>query len=215
MSASACGKEEGDGEKKTANITVKIQNIDSGTGLYDLRSDSAISLTTEQPYVTQRSFTPVSYKFPLAQIEMFGTDVTGGTVYKCPGATAADCLVDLADKSAVAALIKNPVPVTYLEGSDPKITKFEVTVDPTCGNGGGGMTQFNVMVKGTLSVGGTTYYTTSQATEAVLTADQSKYSEVGVPMRTCTMSWYLPTPVSVTGQADADGIVASGDVNNG
>jgi hypothetical protein len=136
--------------------------------------------------------------------------VTGGTVYQCPGKTAKDCLVDFADKTAVANMIKEPIAVTYKEGSDPRIVRFEVIVDPACDNGGS-QSKFDVMVKGTISVGGTTYYTTSSDSTTYLSTDQSKYSEVGVSMSTCMMNWYLPSPVPVGGQVDENG-TASGSV---
>jgi hypothetical protein len=195
----ACGDSDS-AKSKTNSVTVKMQNIDSATSLLlDALSPngSALSLL-EQPHVTQRSFNPVSFKFPIKQIDMFGTDVTGGVVYECAGTTATECLVDMADKDAVAALIKEPVAVTYKEGTTPKISRFEVQLNPGCGDGN---SSFNVEVKGTMDVAGVTYYTTSTETGKVLTTDASKYSYVYIPVSTCMMSWQLPTEVAVD-QAD-------------
>jgi hypothetical protein len=100
----------------------------------------------------------------------------------------------MADKSAVAALIEKPVAVTFKEDTTPKITRFEVTLNPECESGN---SSFNVEVKGTMDVAGVTYYTTSTETGKLLTTDVTQYSYVSIPISTCGMSWQLPTAVAV------------------
>lgn len=63
-----CSDKDSDGTKTNA-VTIKMLNIDSSTNLVDspVTSHSPLSFI-EQPYVTQRSFTPVSFKFPIKKL---------------------------------------------------------------------------------------------------------------------------------------------------
>jgi hypothetical protein len=186
-----CGDDKKKSKSATSNITVKMQNIDS-TAALTLANDSPNPLLTDSQYTTQRSMTPVSFKFPIKRIMFTGNNVVG-TVYECAGTTSDECLVDLADKEAVKNLIPKPIAVEYAVDSSPTISGFSVTVDPACDSGS--TTSFNVKVKGTISVNGTTYYTTASETGKVMTSLVTNYTSVDVPMSTCTMTWQLPEAI--------------------
>lgn len=197
------------GKKKVSNaVTVKFKNIDTSPALLADASEQFVGAVNgamaSLPYESQRSFTPVSFKFPIKRIAMSGTGMDYATVYECPGTTSAECYVDLADKAAVAALVSAPITVKYEEGKSPQVTQFQVMVDPSCDSGS--MEPFDVMVKGTFSVNGTTFYTSStDPSGEPVTSDSSHYSAVGIPMTTCTMTWNLATPAP----ASAAGVVVS------
>ena len=197
----------GDKKKKTSNdVTVKFKNIDTAAAMLTQQAQNparnpAGNLSGMAPnrldpaYVTQRSFTPVSLKFPVKRIVASGSNMDSATVYECPGSTAAECYVDFADKEAVAALVSKPVTVTYEEGKSPVINQFDVVVDPACGQANGERLYFDVLVKGTFQINGTTYYTTStDPSGQVITSNASYYSAAAVTSSTCTMRWNLATP---------------------
>ena len=51
---------------------------------------------------TQSSFTPTGYKYPIMRIQISGDNgAHAKQLYACPGATADDCLVDLANANAL------------------------------------------------------------------------------------------------------------------
>jgi len=184
--------------KKTATTTVSIQmkNIEPVRTQLNDREDMNEELEAETRS-TIRTFTPTVFKFPIKKITLIGSGgLESSTIYECSGTTAENCLVDLADPTAVANLIPNPVTVRYEEGGSPVITGFQVQVDPTCDSGS--MTPFDIKVKGSYSITGTSYYTTnSQAT--LFSTNAGDNEEVGVSSSTCTMTWNLPSPAAVTG----------------
>lgn len=148
-----------------------------------------------------KSFTPVSYKLPIARIyasteasSATGTQTGDGeSLYKCDSDAEADCMLDLLDtaglKEKLGASVKIPVG-TY------KSVGYAMacgTVDAATNADGKGI---HVYVKGTMTIDGTVYYTTDGTD--VLTTDQTKYAAAKLAMGGCGGKVYnLPTDLTV------------------
>lgn len=124
----------------------------------------------------QASFTPLSYLMPVRQISLNGPSAVS-VLYTCPlyadaglpnadrdAGPVDDCLVDMADNTALAALFSGMLDVA-------PGTYDSVNID-TCLNEGA----FVVKVKGTMVLNGTTYYTTSTAATISTNAAELDYA---------------------------------------
>jgi hypothetical protein len=166
-----------------------------------------------------QSFTPESFLLPVDSILMTNIDPNagtgyqgGGSIYQCPaaalnhpppaaamdagstegGATAAadggagDCYVDMADNSALAALFSHP--------ADVPPGQYNAIVVANCEHQG----SFVAKLKGTVNLGGTTYYTTSgRAGQPVLSTSRSDYDYLSITYAGCSGALRLAQPVDV------------------
>jgi hypothetical protein len=121
----------------------------------------------------ENSFTPISYMMPVLSIDLSGPS-THATLYQCPdavtnsdGGFVDNCMVDMADDTALAALFNSVVDV------DPgHYTSLTVS---QCQNGG-----FQVKVKGVVTLSGATYYTAANATGLSTSASDLDYVTINV-----------------------------------
>lgn len=111
---------------------------------------------------------------------MNGTDDDGGV----PNA-ASDCLVDMADNSALTEL--------FAQGADIRIGTYDQVVIDTCAPGGTG---YVTLVKGSVELDGNVYYT-SQAGGGVLSADIADLDYVPLEHAGCSAAVPLSTPLLV------------------
>ena len=107
---------------------------------------------------TQSSFTPTGYQYPIMNIQIAKADGSGAqSLYTCSGATAADCLVDLADPDALAAVAAQATDIEIEEGD---YTQLRLS---TCPAGTSGSDTMTVKVQGAVDVGGTSFNTDDTA----------------------------------------------------
>lgn len=147
-----------------------------------------------------KSFTPESLKVPITRIDV-GGDGVSGNVYTCPGTTAEECLVDLADKEAVAALSASATISLPASEDTPTGTITYIGVNQGFDNGTNGPR----IIKGSASIHGTTYYTTTASTD-LLSDAASDYGPLTVSMGSGYRSFNLPTPATVR---DGESLTAS------
>ncbi len=139
---------------------------------------------------TQKSFTPTGYKYPIMRIQIAAADGTHAqTLYTCPSMTAADCMVDLADPTALAAITAAATNVEIDEGEYSQIGLS------TCPVGTSGEVTTTVEVEGTVDVGGTTYNTDDSQTSGMSTSGTPNFSTV--PFGCGGANVKLLTPITV------------------
>lgn len=125
------------------------------------------------------SFTPASYKVPVHSVTI-GGDGASTALINCSGADD-DCLIDFADQTALDAIAATAA--TTINAGEYSEGTFSL-----CGtNGEQASTSHNLYVKGTATIGGTDYYTTSES--SVLTTDASKYGYATVTISTCQVNF--------------------------
>lgn len=124
---------------------------------------------------TQQSFTPSSYMYPLMKIAVAHADYTGEVaLYECEGAAPADCLVDLADPTALAALSAQAQDVELNEGEYTQVT---LTMCPA---GTSGSDTTLVSIAGSVVVDETTYVTNAAAAGGMAEGDTPELTDVSL-----------------------------------
>jgi hypothetical protein len=192
-----CGSDSNTSTTSTANLSLQMKLVAAPTR--GLGSSLKTDLLRDKDARTGagasfKSFTPVSYKFPIVSIEAIGTNVNQ-KVYDCTAGVSADCLVDLADATAVKALLANKTKEVSMSSATGTITKLSLS---QCGTSESSNISY---VKGTMSIGGTTYYTTSNATTP-LSTNSADYGYTAMSSPTCTTTWTLPAEVELTADKD-------------
>lgn len=153
----------------------------------------------------ESSFTPTSFVMPIFNIMLSHGLTVNAPLYTCaadsarlappsgdagapapiPGAPGVDdCLVDMADQSALDALFAAPADI-------PPGTYDSVVVS-TCRESNA----FMARVKGSVELEGQTYYTTSTA--SVLSTEPSDQGYASITYAGCGMTVPLATPITVT-----------------
>ncbi|MEY4577684.1 MAG: hypothetical protein RL701_2387 [Pseudomonadota bacterium] len=159
----------------------------------------------------ESSFTPDSLLVPLQAVRLEGPNGAGADLYRCPNSpgpimsddagveqddagtplSAADeCLVDMADNQALAALFAHPVDAR--PGTYDHITIY-LCVDPS-------RQGYSSYVKGSMHLSGDTYYTS--AGSRVLTTRVEQQGYVRLDYAGCASGVPLPAPLTVVENED-------------
>lgn len=139
---------------------------------------SAFATTGEQ------SFTPTSILIPIRGIEVKGSSGGAhGTVYDCKANTESGCLVDIADSSALEALVSSSK-AEVQEGSYDTIRIY------TCKDEG----SYNAKLKGTVTIGSSTYLTGAGSNPL---GGSGSPDYVIVPFSGCATDFYLPKTLEI------------------
>lgn len=154
---------------------------------------SALALSLAVPAVAfaepgEGSFTPASLLVPIRKVTLEGSAGTS-TLYSCDPTTAKDCLVDVADNTALAKLFAQPAMISA--GTYSSVGVYNC----------GGEQEFTAKVKGTVVLGGVTWYT---AGANVLSSNAADYDYVSVPFSGCKNGPTLPAPVTINEGDDLD-----------
>ena len=129
----------------------QIAGLTAGLGLL-------VSTPAAHAGATQSSFTPTGYQYPIMSIQLAKADGSGAQqLYTCSGATAADCLVDLADPTALATITAAATDVAIDEG---EYTQLRLS---TCPAGTTGSDTMTVQVQGAVTVGADSFNTDDSA----------------------------------------------------
>jgi hypothetical protein len=149
----------------------------------------------------ESSFTPTSFVMPIYSIMLARGLTTNVPVYSCrasaappaPGndagpsaaiaAPGGDCLVDMADETALANLFREPANI-------PPGTYDSIVVG-TCESN----SAFVAKLKGSVDIGGTTYYTTSGV--PVISPDPADLDYTSIHYSGCGNTVRLPAPLTV------------------
>ena len=146
-----------------------------------------------QAGLNEASFTPDSILVPIREIG-FENSTTGVSqaIYTCPGSSESDCLVDITNEAALAALFSSTPPIN--SGT------YDHLYISNCLTEGG----YTAKIKGDVYIGGTHYYTadTAISTDALTTTASSQgYAQLSYSG--CKARYKLPDPLIVS---DGDSI---------
>ncbi|MDH5444341.1 MAG: hypothetical protein OEY52_02220 [Gammaproteobacteria bacterium] len=146
---------------------------------------SLVLENSAQAATNENSFTPTLLKKPIKEISLgSSTDSTAyASLYSCSG-TLADCMVNIADNTALASLLSASVSISAGTYDQIKIS--------SCTTEGG----YTAQVQGQVTLGSTTYYTASGADP--LTTSVGSLGPVTLSYSGCVSTYKLPTPVVVT-----------------
>lgn len=134
------------------------------------------------------SFTPTSLLVPIRKVTLEGSG-TPSTIYSCDPTSGQDCLVDVADNTALAKLFAQPAAIGV--GSYDSVGVYN------CGD----EQQFTAKVKGSVVLGGVTWYT---AGSKVLSSSAADLDYVSVTYAGCKAGPSLAQPVVVHEGDDVD-----------
>ncbi len=142
----------------------------------------------------ESSFTPTSILTPIMRITLVNSSSRNNSeIYECSAGTESGCLVDVADNAALAALVST---ITVDEG------EYDQIQVGTCNDSG-----YSSQVKGTVVLGGTTYYTAlnSNATpHDVLSTTAGNLDYVTVDFTGCAATYNLPSTLTVTADSSVN-----------
>lgn len=130
----------------------------------------------------EKSFTPDSILVPILEISLEG----GGPIYECPG-TGDECLVDIADPAALAALTA----VSLAAESSIEVGSYTTLKVGNCKSEG----SYDAKVRGAVNLGGTDYVTSSGA--APLTATLGDIDYATVTFSGCSSEYPIPGGLEV------------------
>lgn len=131
----------------------------------------------------EASFTPTGLKFPIVRITLSKSNGSTGTaisskdeqdLYKCPGLTSADCLVDLTSQADLDKISAAASSVGIRYGSYNQLALY------SCPDGVVGGTHVSVWVKGefTTTGDGTTYSTSATSANGLATTGSPDFAEI-------------------------------------
>jgi hypothetical protein len=112
---------------------------------------SLVFLVSSQSFAAsnESSFTPTSVKTPIRGIYLIDSSTQHqARLYECAGNSEAQCLVDVADNTALAALFDS-------QSASIDAGSYDSIQISTCKDEG----EYNIRVKGSVTLGGTLYYT--------------------------------------------------------
>jgi hypothetical protein len=211
LGAGSCGKKK---KKVSGGLALKlslVKGVEStltdnptllknelNANLVDQDEDFANGKTESEFAKLIPTFVPESYLVPIVSINAQESlsGFSGSTVYSCAAGTAAGCMVDIADKAAVDALLLNYTATlsgNVEDGGDvfATIAAFSVSY---CGLSESSSTR---KIKGKVVFKGTTWYTTSTGSR-VLTTTAADYDYVTITSPSCTDSpFILPEVISL------------------
>lgn len=193
-------------EDKKAKVGAKMRStgfslsLVGGSVIGLRRHDSRSPIRLNESLIANSSFNLESYKVPISRINL-GVDSGSGVeslspdIYSCPGTTDDECLVDLSQGINIDDLLQNNSSAEFK--LDEEISYDSVLVE-YCHEGSG----FSVLVKGTVTLGSTTYYT--NAVSGLSTSSPSE--EVAIPITStgCGSTTRLVNPLTVTPEEGDD-----------
>jgi hypothetical protein len=142
------------------------------------------------------SLTPTSFKIPILKVSIAKSDDTEEqSLYECPAATIAGCMVDVTDTTALDAITALASEKSIREGTYHKLNIF------TCPTGSTGSDTTVVKATGSVVINGTTYYTetagSNGVSSALTSAEETEIDTLGC----ATVSVTPATPITVTAGA--------------
>jgi len=148
--------------------------------LFGLQSSHILAGTNEG------SFTPDSILTPIREVRLTNANSSADTaIYECAADNETDCLVDVTDNTALQDL------VSTVEIDTGDYNQIRVG---NCKDEGG----YSAKVRGTVVLGGTTYYTASGSNP--LSTNIGDLDYVTVSFTGCSSEYNLPHTVSVTSE---------------
>ncbi len=135
----------------------------------------------------EASFTPVAIRKPIREIGFQNSAASLRVpLYTCAGGSEAACLVDIADEAALAGLFAAPVSIA--PGTYDRVYVAHCTTEGA----------YHALVRGSVTLGGTTYYTADTAVSAdPLTTVAADQGEVSLRYNGCVTDYLLPSPLTV------------------
>ncbi len=138
----------------------------------------------------QASFTPTGYQYPIMKISIMKADSTDEqSLYQCTGTTSAECLIDVTDPTALAAITTAATGVAIRIGT---YTQIRLSNCPA----GGGMTV--IQVKGSATIAETVHSTSSTAASGMVVAAASAAEFTTIPWACGGAIVNLLNPLTVT-----------------
>ena len=124
--------------------------------------------------VAALSFTPTSVKLPIMKISLSKLDGSNEqVVYRCPNSTEAGCMVDIANQSALDAIVAAASLATVDQGTYDQVTLA------TCAAGSSGSTATTAKITGSGTGPGGANWTTNASTVVDLTGLAAQETTVG------------------------------------
>lgn len=157
-----------------------------------LASSAAFADTEEM------SFTPTGLKLPIMKITIAKEDMTEEqSLYECSSSTEAECLVDIADQTALDAISTQAASAEILVGTYDKLSLY------TCADGSSGSDATDAYVKGSVTTQTQTYHTDSTASNesGLKTSGTADFTKVG-NWSCSTKSVILPGGITVGAGAE-------------
>jgi hypothetical protein len=127
------------------------------------------------------SFTPTSLLVPIRKVTLEGSGASS-TLYSCDPTGGKDCLVDVADNTALAKLFAQPAAIS--------VGTYDAVGVYNCGD----EQQFTAKVKGSVVLSGVTWYT---AGSNVLSLDAADLDYVSVTYSGCKVGPNLAQPIAI------------------
>ena len=207
--AIGCGKE----EKSSGKVGAKVRS--TGDDLSLLLTSKAFEgvpgLNLQSGNIENSDVTLDYYKVPVSRVNLVtglsgsGYGTASPNLYSCAAATDAECLVNLADKSAVDNLLKTAgkaeVVKAEAEGADkteiPDAT-YNGTAIEFCHESG----SFSAVIKASVTIGATTYFT--NAASGVSTSGPSEEIKVPVTNIGCGMTTPLFEPLTISPESEVN-----------
>lgn len=138
----------------------------------------------------EKSFTPSGYKYPIMKISIAKDDFTDmQELYSCPGTTAAECLVDLTDQSALDAVQAQAQEKEIKEGTYTRL------VLNNCPAGSTGTDLTQIQVKGSVTASFVNYTTSASEASGFAVAGTPEFTQI--PWGCAGAVVKLLTPVEV------------------
>lgn len=167
----------------TVSIRAELMRLPDATPL----ASSAGASTSVPPWTSNVTLTSV--RSPITVVQISGEGVTI-ELYRCSGATASACLVELNGPALESLLPTGPVAV--------QAGTYDQIAVGSCLPGG---SEWTAQITGTTVLEGTTYYTRTAGNQLGTTAPAQP---VNVSFDGCGLLSPIVPPLVITGEADAD-----------
>lgn len=195
----ACSKD----KDEKASVGSKLRSAGTTTAM-SLHEGAGFGLLDAM--LANSAFNLESFKVPVYRINLV-TNLTGSgygstspDFYTCPGTTDDECYVDLANSTAVDNLLKNG---GAGEIKVDNTTTYDGAAIEFCGTGGMNGETFKMLVKGTVNLGSTLYYT--NATSGLSATGPSEEAPINAACGGQTT--FLSSPVSLGPDDDVNLVV--------
>jgi hypothetical protein len=209
IAAVGCGKE----EKSKGKVGAKVRSTgDDLSLLLTTKAFEGVSgLNLQSGGIENSDVTLDYYKVPVSRVNLVtglagsGYSSASPNLYTCSGATDAECLVNLADKSAVDNLLKTAgktdIVKSEAEGADqteiPDATYNGTSIE-FCHES----QSFSAVIKASVTIGATTYFTNTAS--GVSTSGPSEEIKVPVTNIGCGMTTPLFEPLTISADSEVN-----------
>jgi len=147
---------------------MKSLNLEKISNLFVALSSTLALSSLAHAQSGEVSFTPTGIKLPIMKIVLSSNQGAGTgynssgeqILYQCPSAKEADCLVDLADQSALDAISATAGSAAIAVGTYDSLALY------TCADGKGGANSVAAYIKGSFTTEATTYFTDADPSNA-------------------------------------------------